>query len=321
MPLERKPTGAYDAAYPVNVPGGGTAYANATVAVDQNGNPISGGSGGAVTIADGADVAEGATTAAAYTDQTGAASGTVVGLLKGVYAALRGTLATTGTVVGNVASRATDSGAPVKIGVLVSTATPADATAGQRIDIWGTSKGALVVAAGGLSFNLGDNLGLGTGAFTGILDQGNNGKALVTAGLYYDGTNYSRQRGDTNGSWAVSTASGAAAIGIVPVVASNASSLVVKASAGNFYGGSIVAGATAGFLIAYNAAAAPGAGTTLTPAQMLGVVQVAANGSAALGEYTVPDRFGTGIVLLFSTSTTIYTVPANNAVFLRGRAM
>lgn len=44
-----------------------------------------GGGGGAVTIADGADVAEGATTATAYVDGTGAAAGTVVGLLKGLY--------------------------------------------------------------------------------------------------------------------------------------------------------------------------------------------------------------------------------------------
>src|SRR5262249_41669914 len=47
-----------------------------------------GGGGGAVTVADGADVAEGATTATAYADGTGAAAGTVVGLLKGAFVKL-----------------------------------------------------------------------------------------------------------------------------------------------------------------------------------------------------------------------------------------
>src|SRR5882762_3181078 len=48
------------------------------------GNTAAGG-GSAASIADGADVAEGATTATAYSDTTGAAAGTVVGLLKGWY--------------------------------------------------------------------------------------------------------------------------------------------------------------------------------------------------------------------------------------------
>jgi len=47
---------------------------------------------GAVSIADGADVAEGATAAAAYSDATGAAAGTVVGILKGLYVAIKGSL-------------------------------------------------------------------------------------------------------------------------------------------------------------------------------------------------------------------------------------
>jgi hypothetical protein len=46
----------------------------------------------AVTIASGADVAEGATNATAYSDATGAAVGTLVGLLKGLYVAIKGTV-------------------------------------------------------------------------------------------------------------------------------------------------------------------------------------------------------------------------------------
>lgn len=44
-----------------------------------------GGGGGAATIADGADVAEGATTSTTYSDATGAAAGTTIALLKGSY--------------------------------------------------------------------------------------------------------------------------------------------------------------------------------------------------------------------------------------------
>lgn len=41
MALERKPTGAYDAAYPLSTPSGSTAYAQAAVLVDGSGNPTS----------------------------------------------------------------------------------------------------------------------------------------------------------------------------------------------------------------------------------------------------------------------------------------
>lgn len=44
MALERKPTGAYDAAYPLSTPSGGTAYAQAAVLLDASGNAASIGS-------------------------------------------------------------------------------------------------------------------------------------------------------------------------------------------------------------------------------------------------------------------------------------
>lgn len=223
-------------------------------------------------------------------------------------------------VVGNVASGATDAGNPVKVGGVVSTTIPTALTSGQRADLWQSPNGAVVM--GSVSVGGGDGIVNGNLSTTAPTNGvGSTVRPLSVAASVYNNSTWDRQRGDTNGTWGVATGSASAAVGIVPTVAANASSLVVKASAGNFYGGSIVAGATAGFLIAYNAATAPAAGATLTAAQILGVVQVSANGSAALGEYTVPDRFGTGIVLLFSTAVTTYTVPANNAQFLRGRAM
>ncbi len=129
--------------------------------------------------------------------------------------------------------------------------------------------------------------------------------------------------GSGGGGAAASTAaapSTAAANSITPVVGSAVTSLVVKASPGNLYSASMVAGATAGFLIAYNAIAAPSGGAALTAALILGVAPVAANDFANLGGNPVPDRFSVGITLLFSTSTTTYTVPANAALFMRGAA-
>lgn len=73
-------------AYPITTPDGTVAYLLGTTALDTAGAPVAGGGGGgASTIADGADVAEGATTATSYSDATGGAAGTVVALNKGQY--------------------------------------------------------------------------------------------------------------------------------------------------------------------------------------------------------------------------------------------
>lgn len=120
---------------------------------------------------------------------------------------------------------------------------------------------------------------------------------------------------------AESSPSTSASGAVVPVVGVGVSSLVVKASPGNFYGGSMASGATAGYLILYNAAAAPAGGAALTAALTLAAVPVAANSWASLGGTIYPDRCSVGAVLLFSTSTTTYTVPANVALHMRGQAL
>lgn len=110
---------------------------------------------------------------------------------------------------------------------------------------------------------------------------------------------------------------GGAAYAITPQTTVNNSALQAKASAGNLYGASMTAGATAGFLIAYNSATVPTGGAALTAALILAAVPVAANGFASIGGTPYPDRFSAGIVLLFSTSTTTYTVPTNLALHMR----
>jgi len=122
----------------------------------------------------------------------------------------------------------------------------------------------------------------------------------------------------SDGTWPLgpSTASGAA---ITPVVgAANVHSLVVKASAGNHYGGTAIAGTTAGFLIALNLAAAPATGAAITPVSF---VSIAAGATGSIGEFTVPDRHSTGVVYVFSTSLTTYTQAATAPALMRGRAV
>ncbi len=231
MAIGRKPSGAYDAAYPVTLPDGSTGYASARVMVDQNGNPISGGGGGAVTIADGADVAEGATTAAAYTDQTGAASGTVVGLLKGLYAAIRGTLTTSGTVVGNVAAGATDSGNPVKIGGRAAI-TLASITEGNRGDLLLDGRGQLRVVLQTAQQTPVDNT---TQAILSYPPGVASGQAFPIGALGYawNGTNVIPARGDTNGNFMVSKGSGSIATAQVSVGTSSTQIVAARAGRGS----------------------------------------------------------------------------------------
>lgn len=115
--------------------------------------------------------------------------------------------------------------------------------------------------------------------------------------------------------------SAAAASAITPAVAVGASSLVLKNSPGNFYGASTVNNTTAGFLILYNATTAPSGGAALTGSLILGCVAVGANSNGSIGDFAVPVRCSVGAVLLFSTATTTYTIPASLPFHLQGKAV
>ena len=187
MAIGRKPSGAYDAAYPINLPDGSTGYASARVIIDQNGNPIPGGGGGAVTIADGADVAEGATTAAAYTDQTGSASGTVVGLLKGLYTALKGVVSVSGNVAPGGASAG---GNPVQVA-------GTDGTNVRTIRTDNTGRATVRIVDGN-----------GTDITSGI--AGNDAVTAAVSSLsvsgfsrVFNGSTWDRARGDATGTYTV----------------------------------------------------------------------------------------------------------------------
>lgn len=76
-----------------------------------------------------------------------------------------------------------------------------------------------------------------------------------------------------------------------------AGSLILKASAGNFYGFNVVAGASAGYLMIFNSTTVPADGA-VTP---LRVYAVAANASLSVS-WDIPRYHSAGIALVFSTT-------------------
>lgn len=106
-----------------------------------------------------------------------------------------------------------------------------------------------------------------------------------------------------------------AAAAIVPVVSTAAEgSHVLKASAGNLYGVYATVGASAGYLMVFNATSAPADGA-VTP---LVCVPVAANQVTSFSfPGGVPARFGTGITAVFST-TGCFTKTISATAFISG---
>lgn len=104
--------------------------------------------------------------------------------------------------------------------------------------------------------------------------------------------------------------------GITPVVSSAAEgSHVLKASSGNLYSLYVTTGATAGFLMTFNATAAPADGA-VTPVEC---VAVAANQTTAASFNSgPPDAYSTGIVAVFS-STGCFTKTVSATAFFKGR--
>lgn len=147
---------------------------------------VSGPSGGAgaTTVADGANVVEGATTDAANTTGT---TGTISGKLRGIVTLLAGVL----QVGGNVASGSADSGNPVKVGGRFNSAPPTFLD-GQRADLSVTNRGELRVAISS------GNVGAQTTITTTDGYAASNG-ALVVVGesFTFNESSWDRQRGNT----------------------------------------------------------------------------------------------------------------------------
>ena len=255
-----------------------------------------GGGGGAATIADGADVAEGSTISPAYTDTTGAAAGTIVGILKGLYVGLKGLL----TVVGNVASGVADSGNPVKVGGKFSATLPTLVDQ-NRGDFATTNGGAILAAVSGISGSSTDGLSNSSVIQPVSGTAANNATTartgLATCSFFFNGTTWDRQRKpNTFSRLSVSAVTG--------------SPTLVKATAGdisNWWGQN---GAVVTYLQLYNKATAPVIGTD-TPVLTYPIAASSVfNGSIPNGGAYFP----TGIGYAFTTDAAGTAAAAASAV-------
>lgn len=105
---------------------------------------------------------------------------------------------------------------------------------------------------------------------------------------------------------------------LTPTVTSAvASSLVLKASAGNLYGFSITSGASAGYVMVFNATTAPADGA-VTP-QFCSAIAANASLNFDMTTGNIPERFTTGITLVFST-TGCFTKTASATAYMRGKS-
>lgn len=123
---------------------------------------------------------------------------------------------------------------------------------------------------------------------------------------------------DVNGNLCTSSAplaNSAAGNAVAPTGGTNSTAYVAKASGANLYGFSATMGATAGFLALLNTATAPSASAAITP---LECIAVPANGYVARRQ-DIPDRYGTGLTVVVSSSCTTYTAvtPAVTSVLVQ----
>jgi len=167
----------------------------AYVPVDATGSVISGGGGGAVTIANSADVAGGATTDAAYTDATGAAAGTRNALLKGLYVSMRGTGVNSQNVQGGVVQASTTAVNLLPTAYYASATIPTAVTAGQWTRPWAGLSGQTIIGTGSVtaapaSTSPASNL---------LMDSSGSGRPTGVTNYVSDGVaTLNPMRGDTN---------------------------------------------------------------------------------------------------------------------------
>jgi hypothetical protein len=110
----------------------------------------------------------------------------------------------------------------------------------------------------------------------------------------------------------------AAAGAIIPVVSTAAeASHVLKASAGNFYSLAVTAGASAGYVLVFNAISAPADGA-VTPVECIAVAANATVTIPSSGAFDIPVRYSAGITAVFST-TGCFTKTASTTAFFSGK--
>lgn len=153
------------------------------------------------------------------------------------------------------------------------------------------------------------------GATNNVGDTESNGMVLpygVEYQMVYNGSSWTRSRGDTTGAYAVNVPSPSVNAGtnISSTVGASAA-LVAKGSAGNLYGYNVVSGASAGYVLVLNSATVPADGA-VTPARC---IPLAANTGIDVNLRGQPVYFSAGVTVAFST-TGCFTKTSSATAFI-----
>jgi len=296
------------------------------------GGTSGGGSGGAVTIADGADVALGAKADAAY---AGSGAATLIAIQKGAYSALASLLTAVqssipaGTnIIGQVGIDQTTPGTTNAVAPIAQyNTTLPTLTTGNFYNLQLSSVGRLLVgagASGSATDTFSNTLYFGTGAS----DTQNATRLVASASFGLNGsTLWERFRtigGATAGgvgTSAVALAPTNAAPAGVPISSTSAlaSNQVVCSAACNLYSFEVSADSTlsgtAWWVMIFNATSAPADGA-VTPAKCYAVPSGTTSYSAA---WPTPVRLGTGATIVTST-TGCFSKTASVHAFISGDA-
>lgn len=213
-----------------------------------------------------------------------------------------------GTAVsGNSPAGTADTGAPVKVGGVYNSTLPTYTT-GQRGDLQISARGVLfstIASPSGGTAQVSSNSGDATPAQSALF--------VINQGAVFNGTNWDRARGDTFGAWVVDAPSSAATVALTPNANGTVNSAnTIKGSAGNLYRLNVVAGATPGYVMVFDATTAPADGA-VTPKW---VMPVAASAGINQG-FSPPMRMTVGCTIVFST-TGPYTKTASATAFIGG---
>jgi hypothetical protein len=209
-------------------------------------------------------------------------------------------------VAGGVADAATDSGNPVKVGAIYESTLPTYTT-GQRTTLHTNTKGVLLIAA---TDTTGTALGYGSGSSDGQASATGPLTPTFNRVLNASGT-WDRLRGSTQGGYVVIVPDTDSRVAVSSAQSASAvSSVVAKASAGNLYGITGTAAATALWFMVDNATSAPADGA-VTPVRC---VYAPANSTVNVA-FNPPVRFSTGITVVAS-STGCFTQTLNTTGFI-----
>lgn len=207
-------------------------------------------------------------------------------------------------------------GAPVSIGAIYNNNPVASAvgTSGDAVRLTAMYYGALGTALFGNSAAPGDGA---VTALTYLPNEGNTGayQALATLSFVWNGATTAVQRGDTNGTYVVPKPVTAGGLLIKRLIA--ATNGVIKASAGQLYGGTFTnSNAAIRYLQIYNKATA---GTLSTDTPVL-TIPLPPNVSVVVDFASLGAEFTTGISWQFTTDDIAIPTTAGASTDIHGAA-